>query len=67
MLLWNDVIKTKIEKIIGMHCTVHISDLVDRGKSSGNTGKDVKKTDVIADYNKSMGGVELLIPVIIPY
>ena len=45
VLRWNDVTKTKSEKIVSMLSTVHTGDLVDSGKKNRDTGEEVKKPD----------------------
>ena len=67
VLRWNDVTKTKSVKIVSMLSTVHPGNLVDSGKVNRLSGEKIMKPDVIVDYNKTMGGVDLLSRVIIPY
>lgn len=40
---------------------------MDSGKTNRLTGEPVYKPDVIVDYNKTMGGVDTLSRVLIPY
>ena len=67
VLRWNDITKTKSEKIVSMLSTIHKGDLIDSGKRFRGTDRPVMKPDVIVDYNKTMGGVDLLSRVLIPY
>ena len=67
VLRWNDVTKTKTTKIVSMLSTVHTGELIDSGKVNRSTKLPVMKPDVIVDYNKTMGGVDTLSRVIIPY
>lgn len=59
VMRWNDVTKTKKVKYVSMLSTVH--------KTDRNTGVVIQKPDVILDYNKTMGGVDLVSRVLIPY
>lgn len=67
VLRWNDVTKTKKEKIVSMLSTIHVGELVDSGKKHHATQEIIYKPDVICDYNRTMGGVDLLSRVVIPY
>ncbi|XP_066918855.1 piggyBac transposable element-derived protein 4-like [Clytia hemisphaerica] len=67
VLRWNDVTKTKKEKVVSMLSTIHTGQLIDSGKRNFRTGEAVYKPDVIVDYNSTMGGVDLLSRVVIPY
>ena len=55
ILRWNDVTKTKTEKIVSMLSAIHSGDLIDSGKKFCGTDRPVMKPDVIVDYNKTMG------------
>ena len=46
---------------------MHANILVDSGKINRGTNEPIRKPEVIVDYNKTMGGVDLLSRVIIPY
>ena len=59
VLRWYDITKTKSEKIVSMVSTIHKGDLIDSGKKFCGTDCPVMKPDVIVDYNKTMGGVDL--------
>ena len=67
VLRWNDTTKTKKEKIVSMLSTIHIGQLIDSGKEHFRTKETIYKPDVIVDYNTTMGGVDLLSRVVIPY
>ena len=66
LMRWNDNNKEKTTKIVSMMSTIHIGEVIDSGKLNRN--KDViYKPDVIVLYNKTMGGVDTLSRVLIPY
>ena len=67
VLRWNDVTKTKTTKIVSMLSTVHLGKLMNSNKKDRKTNTVIQKSDVIVDYNKTMGGVDLLSRVLIPY
>ena len=67
VMRWNDVTKTKSVKIVSMLSTIHTSELVDSGKVNRETNEPIQKPEVIVDNNKTMGGVDLVSRVIIPY
>lgn len=67
VLRWNDESKTKSTKFVSMLSTIHSGDLVDSGKKNRLTGAPVNKPNVIVDYNQTMGGVDTLSRVLIPY
>ena len=46
---------------------MHTGELIDSGKINHQTQQAVFKPDVIVDYNRTMGGVDLLSRVLIPY
>ena len=64
---WNDTSKVKSTKIVSMLSTIHIGAMVETEKKNRITGHAIKNPDVIADYNKTMGGVDTLSRVLIPY
>ena len=66
-LQWNDVTKTKLVKIVSMLSTIHLGELMDSGKKNRTTKEVIYKPDIIVDYNKTMGGVDPLSRVLIPY
>ena len=49
-----------------MMSTIHLFELVDLNIKDRHTGEVIKKLDVI-DYSKTMGGVDLVSLVLIPY
>ena len=49
-----------------MMSTIHLFELVDLNIKDLHTGEVIKKLDVI-DYSKTMGGVDLVSLVLIPY
>ena len=67
VMRWNDVTKTKIAKFVSMMSTFHSFELVDSNKKDRHIGEVIKKPDVIIDYNKTMGGENLVSWVLIPY
>ena len=67
VMRWNDCYKTKKKKIVSMLSTRHVGELVGTGKVHYATKDEIIKPDAIRDYNKSMGGVDTLSRVIIPY
>ena len=50
-----------------MLSTIHANISVNSGKISRETNEPIKKPEVIVDYTKTMGGVDLMSRVIIPY
>ena len=62
-----DVTKTKNVKIVSTLSTIHTNILVDSGKTNRKTNEPFRKPEVIIDYNKTMGAVDLVSRVIIPY
>ena len=64
---WSDVTKTKSVKIVSMLWTIHANILADSGKINRETNEPIRKPEVIVNYNKTMGGVDLVSRVIIPY
>ena len=52
---------------VSMMSTIHSFELVDSNTKGRHTGEVIKKPDVISDYNKTMGGVDLVSQVLIPY
>ena len=56
VLLWND--QTKSVKIVSMMSTKHIGDIVEAGKVHFATKKQIKKTDAIVVYIRTMDGVD---------
>ena len=66
VMRWNDVTKTKTVNFVSMMSTIHLFELVDLNKDC-HIGEVIKKPDVIIDYNKTMGGVELISQVLILY
>lgn len=67
VMRWNDASKTKKTKIVSMLSTMHTGAMHDSGKKKRDTDETIEKPDVILDYNKSMGGVDTLSRVLIPY
>lgn len=67
VMRWNDLTKTKKVKIVSMMSTIHTFELFDSNKRNRQTGEIIQKPDVILDYNKTMGGVDLVSRVLIPY
>ena len=67
VLRWNDESKTKSTKFVSMLSTVHTGDPIDGGKKNRLTDLPIKKPNMIVDYNNTMGGVDTLSRVLIPY
>ena len=67
VLRWDDVTKTRTKKVVSMLSTMHTGKLVDTGRIHRLTKEPILKPDVILDYNGTMGGVDTLSRVIIPY
>ena len=67
VLRWNDESKTKSTKFVNMLSTVHTGDPIDGGKKNRLTDLPIKKPNMIVDYNNTMGGVDTLSRVLIPY
>ena len=64
---WNDASKTKSVKFVSMLSTIHTFEMVDSNKVDRSTGAVIQKPDVIMDYNVTMGVVDLISRVLIPY
>ena len=67
VMRWNDPYKIKPNKIVSLVSTKHVSELVNTGKFHFQSKVEVRKPDVIFDYNLNIGGVDTLSRVIIPY
>ena len=67
VLRWNDAYKTKSTKIVSMMSTKHTGVLQESGKIHHATKLPIKKPEVIVAYNKTMGGVDNLSRVLVPY
>ena len=67
VLCWNDPYKTKSVKIVSMMSTKHVGGIIEADKQHYATKKQIKKPDVIVEYNKTMGGVDNLSRVLVPY
>lgn len=67
VLRWNDAYKTKKVKIVSMMSTKHTGELKESGKIHHATKQPIRKPDVIIAYNKSMGGVDNLSRLLVPY
>ena len=67
VLRWNNITKTKSIKYDSMLTTIHTGMLIDSGKKNRITGEEVRKPDVIVNYNSTIGSVDTLSRVIIPY
>ena len=67
VLRWNDAYKTKKMKVVSMMSTKHTGQLQQTGKIHHATKLPIRKPDVIASYNKIMGGVDNLSRVLVPY
>ena len=63
----NDPYKIKSNKIVSLVSTKHVAELVNTGKFHFQSNVEVRKLDVIFDYNLNIGGVDTLSRVIIPY
>ena len=65
---WNDASKTKSVKVVSILSTIHRFEMLDsNNKIDRATGAVIQKSDVIMDYNGTMGGVDLVSRVLIPY
>ena len=64
---WNDASKTKSVKFVSMLSTIHTFKMVDSNKIYRSTGAVIQKPDIIASYSVTMGGVDLVSQVLIPY
>ena len=60
IMRWNDAYKTKSNKIVSMMSTKHVAELADTGKNHFQSKAEVRKPDVIVDYNRNMGSVDNL-------
>ena len=67
ILRWSDAYKKKKVKIVSMMSTKHVGKLVDTDKIHFSTKQPIIKPDVIKDYYSTMGGVDTLSRVCIPY
>ena len=67
VLRWNNITKTKSIKYVSMLSTIHTGMLINSGKKTRITGEEIRKPDVIVNYNSTMGGVDTLSRVIVPY
>ena len=56
---WEDALKTKSVQNISMSSTIHIFQIVDSSRTARATAVVIHKSDVIIDYNVTMGGVDL--------
>ena len=54
-----DALKTKSVQNISMSSTIHIFQIVDSSRTARATAVVIHKSDVIIDYNVTMGGVDL--------
>ena len=66
VLRWNDSSK-KNDKVVSLLSTVHTGELKATGKLDRVSQQPILKPDVIVDYNRTMGGVDLLSRVLKPY
>ena len=66
VMRWNDPYKIKSNKIVSMISMIHVGELVNTGKIHFQSKAEVKKPNVIFDYNLNIGGAdssaELLYP-----
>ena len=67
ILRWSDNTKTKSIKYVSMLLTTHTRILINSGKRNQITAEEVRKLDIIVNYNSTMRGVDTLSRVIIPY
>ena len=67
ILPWNDNTKTKSIKYVSMLLTTHTRMLINSGKRNQITAGEIRKLDIIVNYNSTMHGVDTLSRVIIPY
>ena len=67
IMRWNDAYKTKSNKIVSMMSTKHVAELADTGKNHFQSKAEVRKPDVIVDYNRNMGSVDNLSRIIMTY
>ena len=67
VLRWSDAYKTKKKKVVSMMSTKHTGQIIDSGKKHHSTKQAILKPDVIVTYNKTMGGVDNLSRVLVPY
>ena len=66
IMRWNDAYKTKSNKTVSLMSTKDVDELVKTGKIHFQSKAEVRKPNVIFDYNFNMGGVNNLSQVIIP-
>ena len=66
VLRWNDAYKTKKVKIVSdVYQAYRRAERI--GKIHHATKLPIRKPDVIVEYNKTMGGVDTLCRVVVPY
>ena len=65
ILRWSDNTKTKSIKYVRMLLTTHTRILINSGKRNQITAEEVRKLDIIVNYNSTMRGVDTLSRVII--
>ena len=66
ILRWSDNTKTKSIKYVSMLLTTHTRILINSGKRNQITAEEVRKLDIIVNYNSTVRGVDTLSRVIIP-
>ena len=64
---WNDASKTNSAKFASMLSTIHTFQMVNSDKIDRSTDAVIQKSDVIMEYNATMGGVDLVSRVLILY
>ncbi|XP_066920134.1 piggyBac transposable element-derived protein 4-like [Clytia hemisphaerica] len=67
VMRWNDAYKTKKKKVVSMLSTKHTAQIQETEKLHHSTKQPIRKPDVIVEYNKTMGGIDNLSRVIVPY
>ena len=67
IMRWNDPYKIKSTKLVSMLSTKYTGTIQNTGKIHFSSKKEIMKPDFICDCNKTMGGVDSLSRVIIPY
>jgi len=67
VLRWNDPYKTKSQKVVSLMSTKHTGEIAETGRIHHATQRPILKPDVIVCYNKTMGGVDNLSRVLVPY